>query len=174
MIDNYDHIEDITVEDLMKFVKGPDFPTGGVIIGREGIKQAYTTGKGRIVVRARSHVEEVKGRFHIVVTEIPYQVNKTTLLERIAELVRSGQITTIHDMRDESDREGMRIVIELKKDAQPQAVLNQLYKHTMLQSTFGAQMLALVDTRPVYLSLKTALEVFIKHRLEVKIGRAHV
>ena len=172
MIDNYDHIEDITVEDLMKFVKGPDFPTGGVIIGREGIKQAYTTGKGRIVVRARSHVEEVKGRFHIVVTEIPYQVNKTTLLERIAELVRSGQITTIHDMRDESDREGMRIVIELKKDAQPQAVLNQLYKHTMLQSTFGAQMLALVDNRPVYLSLKTALEVFIKHRLEVIERRA--
>ena len=172
MIDNYDHVEDITVEDLMKFVKGPDFPTGGVIIGREGIKQAYTTGKGRIVVRARSHVEEVKGRFHIVVTEIPYQVNKTTLLERIAELVRSGQITTIHDMRDESDREGMRIVIELKKDAQPQAVLNQLYKHTMLQSTFGAQMLALVDNRPVYLSLKTALEVFIKHRLEVIERRA--
>ena len=172
MIDNYDHIEDITVEDLMKFVKGPDFPTGGVIIGREGIKQAYTTGKGRIVVRARSHVEEGKGRFHIVVTEIPYQVNKTTLLERIAELVRSGQITTIHDMRDESDREGMRIVIELKKDAQPQAVLNQLYKHTMLQSTFGAQMLALVDNRPVYLSLKTALEVFIKHRLEVIERRA--
>ena len=172
MIDNYDHVDDITVEDLMQFVKGPDFPTGGVIIGREGIKQAYTTGKGRIIVRARSHVEEVKGRFHIIVTEIPYQVNKTTLLERIAELVRSGQITTIHDMRDESDREGMRIVIELKKDAQPQAVLNQLYKHTMLQSTFGAQMLALVDNRPVYLSLKTALEVFIKHRLEVIERRA--
>lgn len=172
MIDNYDHVEDITVEDLMQFVKGPDFPTGGVIIGREGIKQAYTTGKGRIVVRARSHVEEGKGRFHIVVTEIPYQVNKTTLLERIAELVRSGQISTIHDMRDESDREGMRIVIELKKDAQPQAVLNQLYKHTMLQSTFGAQMLALVDNRPVYLSLKSALEVFIKHRLEVIERRA--
>lgn len=172
MIDNYDHIEDVTVEDLMQFVKGPDFPTGGVIIGREGIKQAYTTGKGRIVVRARSHVEEGKGRFHIIITEIPYQVNKTTLLERIAELVRGGQITTIHDLRDESDRDGMRIVIELKKDAQPQAVLNQLYKHTMLQSTFGAQMLALVDNRPVYLSLKSALEIFIKHRLEVIERRA--
>ena len=172
MIDNYDHIDDVTVEDLMQFVKGPDFPTGGVIIGREGIKQAYTTGKGRIVVRARSHVEEGKGRFHIVITEIPYQVNKTTLLERIAELVRGGQITTIHDLRDESDRDGMRIVIELKKDAQPQAVLNQLYKHTMLQSTFGAQMLALVDNRPVYLSLKSALEIFIRHRLEVIERRA--
>lgn len=172
MIDNWDHIEDVTVEDLMQFVKGPDFPTGGVIIGREGIKQAYTTGKGRIIVRARSHVEEGKGRFHIVITEIPYQVNKTTLLERIAELVRGGQITTIHDLRDESDRDGMRIVIELKKDAQPQAVLNQLYKHTMLQSTFGAQMLALVDNRPVYLSLKSALEIFIKHRLEVIERRA--
>lgn len=172
MIDNYDHIDDITVEDLMQFVKGPDFPTGGIIIGREGIKQAYTTGKGRIIVRARSHVEEGKGRFHIVITEIPYQVNKTTLLERIAELVRGGQITTIHDLRDESDRDGMRIVIELKKEAQPQAVLNQLYKHTMLQSTFGAQMLALVDNRPVYLSLKSALEIFIKHRLEVIERRA--
>ncbi len=172
MIDNYDHIDDITVEDLMQFVKGPDFPTGGVIIGREGIKQAYTTGKGRIIVRARSHVEEVNSRFHIIVTEIPYQVNKTTLIERIAELVRSGQVDTIHDLRDESDREGMRIVIELKKNAQPQAVLNTLYKHTMLQSTFGAQMLALVDNQPRYLSLKSALEIFIKHRLEVIERRA--
>ena len=172
MIDNYKRIDEITVEDLMQYVKGPDFPTGGIIIGREGIKQAYTTGKGRIIVRARSHVEEVNGRFHIIVTEIPYQVNKTTLIERIAELVRSGQVTTIHDLRDESDREGMRIVIELKKDAQPQAVLNTLYKHTMLQSTFGAQMLALVDNRPVYLSLKSALEIFIKHRLEVIERRA--
>ncbi|MBR6090907.1 MAG: DNA gyrase subunit A [Anaerolineaceae bacterium] len=172
MIDNYDHVDEITVEDLMQFVKGPDFPTGGCIIGREGIKQAYTTGKGRIIVRARSHIEEVNGRFHIIVTEIPYQVNKTTLLERIADLVRTGQIDTIHDMRDESDREGMRIVIELKKTAQPQAVLNTLYKHTMLQTTFGAQMLALVDNRPVYLSLKSALEIFIKHRLEVIERRA--
>ena len=172
MIDNYDRIDEITVEDLMQFVKGPDFPTGGIIMGREGIKQAYTTGKGRIIVRARSHVEEVNGRFHIVVTEIPYQVNKTTLIERIAELVRTGQVDTIHDLRDESDREGMRIVIELKKNAQPQAVLNTLYKHTMLQSTFGAQMLALVDNRPVYLSLKSALEIFIKHRLEVIERRA--
>ncbi len=173
MIDNYDKLDEITVEDLMQFVKGPDFPTGGVIIGREGIKQAYTTGKGRIIVRARSHVEEeASGRLHLVITEIPYQVNKTTLIERIAELVRGGQIDTIHDLRDESDREGMRIVIELKKNAQPQAVLNTLYKHTMLQSTFGAQMLALVDNRPVYLSLKSALEIFIKHRLEVIERRA--
>ena len=175
MIDNYDHIEDITVDDLMQFVQGPDFPTGGIIIGHEGIRQAYTTGKGRIIVRARSHVEENPshpGRFNIIVTEIPYQVNKTTLIERIAELVRTGQVDTIHDLRDESDREGMRIVIELKKNAQPKAVLNTLYKHTMLQSTFGAQMLALVNDRPQYLSLKSALEIFIKHRLEVIVRRS--
>jgi DNA gyrase subunit A len=175
MIDNYDHIEDITVDDLMQFVQGPDFPTGGIIIGHEGIRQAYTTGKGRIIVRARSHVEENPshpGRFNIIITEIPYQVNKTTLIERIAELVRTGQVDTIHDLRDESDREGMRIVIELKKNAQPKAVLNTLYKHTMLQSTFGAQMLALVDDRPQYLSLKNALEIFIKHRLEVIVRRS--
>ncbi len=175
MIDNYDHIEDITVDDLMQFVQGPDFPTGGIIIGHEGIRQAYTTGKGRIIVRARSHVEENPNhpnRFNIIITEIPYQVNKTTLIERIAELVRTGQVDTIHDLRDESDREGMRIVIELKKNAQPKAVLNTLYKHTMLQSTFGAQMLALVDDRPQYLSLKNALEIFIKHRLEVIVRRS--
>ena len=175
MIDNYDRIEDITVDDLMQFVQGPDFPTGGIIIGHEGIRQAYTTGKGRIIVRARSHVEENPshpGRFNIIITEIPYQVNKTTLIERIAELVRTGQVDTIHDLRDESDREGMRIVIELKKNAQPKAVLNTLYKHTMLQSTFGAQMLALVDDRPQYLSLKNALEIFIKHRLEVIVRRS--
>ena len=175
MIDNYDHIEDITVDDLMQFVQGPDFPTGGIIIGHEGIRQAYTTGKGRIIVRARSHVEENPshpGRFNIIITEIPYQVNKTTLIERIAELVRTGQVDTIHDLRDESDREGMRIVIELKKNAQPKAVLNTLYKHTMLQSTFGAQMLALVNDRPQYLSLKSALEIFIKHRLEVIVRRS--
>ncbi len=175
IIENYDRLADITVDELMQFVQGPDFPTGGIIIGHEGIRQAYTTGKGRIIVRARTHVEESPnrpGRFNIIITEIPYQVNKTTLIERIAELVRSGQIDTIHDLRDESDREGMRIVIELKKNAQPKAVLNTLYKHTMLQSTFGAQMLALVDDRPQYLSLKNALEIFIKHRLEVIVRRS--
>lgn len=173
MIDNYDNIENITVEDLMRFVQGPDFPTGGIIIGSEGIKQAYTTGRGRIVVRARTHIEENRAcRFDIIVTEIPYQVNKTTLIERIAELVREGRIDTIHDLRDESDRSGMRIVIELKKNAQPKSVLNQLFKHTLLQSTFGAQMLALVDNRPRYLSLKSALQIFIEHRLTVIVRRS--
>ncbi len=175
MIDHYDAIDEITVDDLMQFVQGPDFPTGGVIVGRSGIVQAYSTGKGHVIVRAKSHVEESphrNGCFDIVVNEIPYQVNKTTLIERIAELVREGKIDTIHDLRDESDREGMRIVIELKKNAQPKAVLNQLYKHTALQSTFGVQMLALVEDKPEYLSLKRALEIFIKHRLEVVVRRA--
>lgn len=169
MIDHYDAMDEITVEDLMQFVQGPDFPTGGIIIGREGIMQTYSTGRGRIIVRARTHVEENadSGRFDIIVTEIPYQVNKTTLIERIAQMVREGRIDTIHDLRDESDRDGMRIVIELKKHAQPRSVLNQLFKHTMLQWTFGAQVLALVNSQPKTLSLKRALQIFIEHRLDV-------
>lgn len=169
MIENYDEIDDISVEDLMKFVKGPDFPTGGVIMGREGIAQAYSTGRGRIIVRGKTHIEENRGndRFDIVITEIPYQVNKTTLLERIAQVAREGKIDQISDLRDESDREGMRIVIELKKGSQPNTVLNLLYKHTMLQSSFGVINLALVNDQPRTLSLKRALSVFIDHRITV-------
>ena len=158
----------VTVEDLMQYIKGPDFPTGGLILGHEGILNLYATGKGRIVMRAVSQVEEMKGgRFRINVTEIPYQVNKTALIERIAELVRDERIDGISDLRDESDRHGMSLVIELKRGAQPRTVLNQLHKYTPLQTTFGAQMLALVDGQPRLLSLKRALQIYIAHRHEV-------
>jgi DNA gyrase subunit A len=168
MIDNYEIIDDIPVEDLMKFVTGPDFPTGGIIVGKEGIEQAYGTGRGRIVVRGVAHIEEMKaGRYRIVITEIPYQVNKTTLIERIADLARSGKIDEISDLRDESDRRGMNIVIELKKNSQPKKVLNRLFKYTALQSTFGVSMLALVDNQPRTLPLKKSLLLFIQHRQEV-------
>jgi DNA gyrase subunit A len=165
--------DDITLEDLMQFVKGPDFPTGGLILGREGILNLYATGKGRIVMRAVSQVEEMKGgRFRINVTEIPYQVNKTALIERIAELVRDERIDGISDLRDESDRHGMSLIIELKRGAQPRTVLNQLHKYTPLQSTFGAQMLALVDGQPRLLSLKRALQIYVAHRHEVITRRS--
>ncbi len=168
MIDRYDNVDEIGVEELMEFIQGPDFPTGGIIVGREGIVQAYSTGKGRVVMRGTAHIEEMRtGRYKIVVTEIPYQVNKTTLIERIASLARSGKIDSISDLRDESDRRGMSIVIELKRGSQPKKVLNQLYKYTTLQSTFGVQMLALVDNEPKLLSLKRALQHFIEHRREV-------
>jgi DNA gyrase subunit A len=163
----------ITVEDLMQHIKGPDFPTGGLILGREGILNLYATGKGRIVMRAVSQVEEMKGgRFRINVTEIPYQVNKTALIERIAELVRDERIDGISDLRDESDRHGMSLIIELKRGAQPRTVLNQLHKYTPLQSTFGAQMLALVDGQPRLLSLKRTLQIYIAHRQEVITRRS--
>ncbi len=163
----------ITVEDLMQFIKGPDFPTGGLILGREGILNLYATGKGRIVMRAVSQVEEMKGgRFRINVTEIPYQVNKTALIERIAELVRDERIDGISDLRDESDRSGMSLIIELKRSAQPRTVLNQLHKYTPLQTTFGAQMLALVDGQPRLLSLKRALQIYIAHRYDVITRRS--
>ncbi|MEW6405178.1 MAG: DNA gyrase subunit A, partial [Chloroflexota bacterium] len=142
LIDNYDNMDDIPVEALMKHVTGPDFPTGGIIVGREGIESAYATGRGRLVVRGMAHIEEGKsGRHEIIITEIPYQVNKSSLIERIAELVREDKIDMISDMRDESDQRGMSIVIELKRGAQPRKVLNQLYKYTALQSTFGVMML---------------------------------
>jgi DNA gyrase subunit A len=163
----------VTVEDLMQFIKGPDFPTGSLILGREGILNLYATGKGRIVMRAVSQVEEMKGgRFRINVTEIPYQVNKTALIERIAELVRDERIDGISDLRDESDRHGMSLIIELKRGAQPRTVLNQLHKYTPLQSTFGAQMLALVDGQPRLLSLKRTLQIYIAHRQEVITRRS--
>ena len=157
-----------TSEDLMQFVRGPDFPTGGIIQGTSGIRQCYTTGHGLISVRARATIEEIRaGRDAILVTEIPYQVNKSALLERIAGLVKSGTSQGISDLRDESDREGMRIVIELRRDAQPRVVLNQLYKHTQMQTTFGANLLALLENRPKVFTLKELCQVHVDHRFEV-------
>jgi DNA gyrase subunit A len=168
MVDRWAERDEITVDELMDFIQGPDFPTGGQVLGREEIKLAYGTGKGRLIMRAVSRIEEMTGgRFRIVVTEIPYQLNKTTLLERIAELVREGRISDISDLRDESDRKGMHIVIELKRGAAPRNVLNQLFKYTPLQSTFGVNMLALVNGEPRLLSLKRSLEHYVEHRIEV-------
>ena len=160
---------DCSVLDLRKLVQGPDFPTGAFIYGREGIKECYETGRGRIVMRARAVVEErqTSGKQQIVVTEIPFQVNKARLVEQIAALVREKRVGDIADLRDESDREGMRIVIELKRDANPTVVLNQLYKHTQMQATFGAIMLALVGGQPQVLNLKQLLQHFVDHRHEV-------
>ncbi len=168
MIDNYERIEDMAVEELSQYIPGPDFPTGGLIVGDEGIRQAYSTGKGRIVLRGMAHIEEMgTNRHRIVITEIPYMLNKTSLIERIADLARSERLDDVSDLRDESDRRGMSIVIELKRGAQPKKILNQLYKYTPLQSTFGVQMLALVDNEPRLISLKRALELFIEHRRDV-------
>jgi DNA gyrase subunit A len=165
LINNYDTMDEIPVDFLMKFIPGPDFPTGGIIVGKKGIEAAYGSGKGRLVVRGKAHIEEMAGNRHrIVITEIPYQVNKSTLIERIADLVRGEKIDAISDLRDESDRRGMSIVIELKRGAQPKKVLNQLYKYTSLQSTFGVQMLALVNGEPRLLPLKKALQIFLEHR----------
>jgi DNA gyrase subunit A len=174
LIDNYDTMDDIPLDELMKRIPGPDFPTGGIIVGREGIESAYGTGKGRLVVRGVAHIEEGKsGRHEIIITEIPYQVNKSSLIERIAELVREDRIDQISDLRDESDQRGMSIVIELKRGAQPKKVLNQLYKYTALQSTFGVQLLALVDGEPRTLPLKKALQIFIEHRQTVIVRRTN-
>jgi len=173
LIDRWDQQDDVSIEDLMRFVKGPDFPTAGVIVGNEGIQHAYATGRGRLVVRAVAHIEEMRGSRHrIVVTELPYQVNKTSLIERIAELAREGRISDLSEVRDESDRRGMSLIIELKRGAQPRAVLNQLFKYTPLQTTFGVQMLALVEGEPRLLSLKKALQVYIEHRREVIARRS--
>ena len=174
LIDNYDTMDDIPLDELMKRIPGPDFPTGGIIVGRDGIESAYGTGKGRLVVRGVAHIEEGKsGRHEIIITEIPYQVNKSTLIERIAELVREDRIDQISDLRDESDQRGMSIVIELKRGAQPKKVLNQLYKYTALQSTFGVQLLALVNGEPRTLPLKRALQIFIEHRQTVIVRRTN-
>ena len=173
LIDNYDQADDIPMENLLKYLPGPDFPTGGVIVGNEGILQAYSTGRGRIVLRGRAHIEEMgNNRYRIVITEIPYQLNKTSLIERIADLARSGKLDDVSDLRDESDRRGMSIIVELKRGAQPKKVLNQLYKYTPLQSTFGVQLLALVDDEPRLLSLKRALQIFIDHRRVVITRRS--
>ena len=160
---------EVTIKELMKFVKGPDFPTGGVICGREGIKSAFETGRGKLMVRAKAAIESgVKGKKDaVVIAEIPYMVNKTNLIESIVRLVESKKVEGIYDIRDESDRDGTRVVIELKKDCNPQVILNQLYKHTQMQETFGVIMLSLVDNQPRVLNLKQMIEYFIEFRVEV-------
>jgi len=148
-----------TPEDLMKYVKAPDFPTGGIIYGYEGVKEAFLTGRGKIIIRAKANIEVLKNdRENIVITEIPYQVNKASLIEKIAELVREQKIEGISNIRDESDRDGMRIVIELKRDGQPAVTLNQLFKHTQMQVTFGVIMLALVNGSPKVLTLQQMMQ----------------
>lgn len=163
LIDN----PELQIIDLMTAIKGPDFPTGATIMGKSGIRSAYETGKGRVIVRAVAEIEEENNRHKIIVTELPYQVNKARLIESIADLVKDKKISGISDLRDESDREGMRIVIELKRDANPNVVLNLLYKHTKMQDTFGVTMLALVDNEPQVLNLKQILENYIKFQKEV-------
>ena len=164
LIDN----PDASVEELMTVIKGPDFPTGGLIMGTAGIRDAYTTGRGSVKMRAKAHVETMSnGKPRIVVTELPYQVNKARLIEKIADLAREKQIEGITDLRDESDRNGMSIVIELRKDVNPDIMLNQLYKHTQLQETFGVIMLALVDNQPLVLTLKEVLHYYILHQEDV-------
>ena len=180
-IDGVDKIIDNRIEEdrntemdeLLDIVKGPDFPTGAMILGRNGINEAYRTGRGKIKVRAVTEIEPMgNGRQRIVVTELPYMVNKARLIEKIAELVRDKKVEGISDLRDESSREGMRVVIELKKDANPNIVLNHLYKHTQLQDTFGVIMLALVNNEPRILNLKEILELYLKHQEEVITRRS--
>ncbi len=158
-----------TTEELSRLVKGPDFPTAGIIIGREGVKQAYATGRGRVIIRARTQIEEMArgGRFQIVITELPFQVNKAELIKKIAELVKDKRMDGISDLRDESDRTGMRVVIELARGAQANQVLNSLFKHTAMQTTFGVHMLCLVDGQPKTVNLATALKQFIAFRRDV-------
>jgi DNA gyrase, A subunit len=171
MLGKWEKLDDVNVEDLMEFVEGPDFPTGGVIIeqkGEEGIAAAYGKGRGRVTIQARAHFEEMeRGKSRIIVTELPYQVNKSSLIERIAELVRDGRLEGITDLRDESDRQGLRIVIELTKNVEPEKVLAELYKRTPMQSTFSINLLALVENEPRLLNLKQALRVYLEHRLVV-------
>jgi len=168
MIDN----PEITDEELIQYITGPDFPTGGLIVGRDGIKDGYLTGRGKVCLRARAEIEEdEKGRFKIVVTEIPYQVNKAALVENIAKLVQTKVIEGISDLRDESDRTGLRVVIELKRDANPKVVLNLLYKHTQLQTTVSMLMLALVDNQPKVLRLSEILKHYINHRKQIVTRR---
>jgi DNA gyrase subunit A len=173
LIDQWERRTEIGLEELMTFVKGPDFPTGGMILGTEAIKQALGTGHGKVLLRAKTTIEEMSsGRFRILVQEIPYQVNKSVLIERIAELARNGTLDQISDLRDESDRTGMRIVIELKRGAAPKKVRNRLFKHTQLQTTFGVNTLALVNGEPTTLSLRRALIVYVEHRVDVLTRRS--
>jgi DNA gyrase subunit A len=176
MLNRWEKLDDIDVEQLMEFVQGPDFPTGGIIIqekGEDGIESAYGSGRGRVVVQAKAHVEEMeRGKSRIIVTELPYQVNKSSLIERIAELARDGHLEGLSDLRDESDRQGMRIVLEMTKNANPEIILRDLYKRTPMQSTFSVNLLALVDGEPRTLTLKQALRVYVEHRLTVVKRRA--
>ena len=168
MIDN----PDVQIPDLMMAIKGPDFPTGGLVLGREGIKSAYMTGRGVVKMRAQARIEKMQnGKNRILVTELPYQVNKARLIEKIADLVRDKAIDGITDLRDESDRKGMRVVIELRRDVNPDVVLNQLYKHTQLQETFGIIMLALVNGKPQVLNLQQVLYYYIEHQKDVVVRR---
>ncbi len=171
MLENWRRLDDISIEDLMRFIQGPDFPTGGLVLQEseeDALASAYGSGRGRIAVRAQAHLEEMeRGRKRIIVTELPYMTNKSALIERIASLAREGRLEGLADLRDESDRQGMRIVIELTKTADPGAILRDLYKYTPMQSTFSIIMLALVDGEPRLLSLKQALRVYLDHRLEI-------
>ena len=156
------------MELMENYIYGPDFPTGGIILGRSGIKQAFETGRGSIVTRSRVNVEEMdNGKKRLIVTEIPYQVNKANLVEKIASLVREKIIEGITDLRDESNREGIRIVIELRKDVQADVLLNQLYRMTSLQTSFGVNLLALVDGAPKLLGVKEALQCYVEHQIDV-------
>jgi DNA gyrase subunit A len=176
MLQHWDKLDDIDVDHLMEFIQGPDFPTGGVILqeaGENGIEAAYGSGRGKVTIQARAHYEEMeRGKNRIIVTELPYQVNKSSLIERIAELARDGQLEGLTDLRDESDRQGMRIVMELAKSADPEKILTDLYKRTPMQSTFSIILLALVDGEPRLLTLKQALKVYIEHRLTIIKRRA--
>ena len=168
LIDN----NEITTEELMKYIKGPDFPTAGLILGMDGLKSAYETGRGKIKMRAKAHIESAKnGKDSIVITEVPYQTNKANVVEKIADLVRDKKVVGITDLRDESDKDGIRVVIETKRDAVPEVILNQLYKHTQLQDTFGIILLALVDGVPKIMPLKTVLNHFIDFRHEIVVRR---
>ena len=176
MLDKWEKLDDISVGQLMNFVQGPDFPTGGIILqqkGEEGLEAAYGSGRGRVSIQAKVHVEEMeRSKSRLIVTELPYMVNKSSLIERIASLARDGVVEGLTDLRDESDRHGMRIVIELTKNVEPQKVLAELYKRTPMQSTFSIILLALVDGEPRMLSLKQALRVYVEHRLTVIRRRA--
>ena len=161
-----------TPEELIKIVKAPDFPTGGIIYGYDGVREALLTGRGRIVIRAKANIETLKNdRENIIITEIQYQVNKASLIEKIADLVREGKVEGISNIRDESDRDGMRVVIEMKRDGQPAVTLNQLFKHTQMQVTFGVIMLALVNGQPKVLTLQQMMQYFLDHRMDVLIKR---
>ena len=176
MLEHWEKLDDIDVETLMEFIQGPDFPTGGVIIqekGAESIEAAYGTGRGRVTVQAKAHIEESdRGRSRIIVTELPFMVNKSSLIERIADLAREGYLEGLADLRDESDRHGMRIVLELSKNGDPEVILRDLYKRTPMQTTFSINLLALVDGEPRTLTLKQALRVYVEHRLTVIKRRA--
>jgi DNA gyrase subunit A len=175
LIDNWKRLEDVDVNDLMRFVKGPDFPTGGIafryndrVEGGDAIKAMYATGRSKVIVQAKAHIEEgQRGKTHIIVTELPYEVNKSALIERIADLARDNKLAGITDIRDESDRRGMRIVIDIGKNDDPRAVLASLYKYTAMKGTFGVIMLALVDGEPRVMPLKRLLQVFVEHRREI-------